>query len=171
MSTSPCRPSHSPTWQECCPGALLFAQTFYCELCCCLATWECFTSWFTASTTPSQWCCVWASLQRSASWWRSSASKQRFEKRMNCWMKFTRFATAQQALLARRAVTNIWPTSCLHPDGCDILPRRALRLLHGHVPLWTCVGNCSPLPICKYRRRNEPRTSEGVSLDVGKIRG
>ena len=48
----------------------------------------------------------------------------------------------------------------LHAVRCDIIPRRALCLLHGHVRLWTGAGTRPPLPICKYDYPNQAVTSD-----------
>lgn len=137
---SPCRPCRSPTWQECCPGTLAFAATF--QRSCVAFQPDSALLLILASTTPSPWCCVWASQQPSASWWRSSASKQRFARHNSFYRSYSSHKHLNLNL------TN-------HSDGCDVLPRCALHLLLGDVPLWSRAGHHPPISICKYRSTDE----------------
>lgn len=89
MSTfvSHSRPCHSPTWQECCPGTPIFSHVvilydFVLHLLVALhLSFIRDIFFFTVSTTPSRWCCVWASQQQFVSLSPSSAFKQRSEKK------------------------------------------------------------------------------------------
>lgn len=66
---------------------------------------------------------------------------------------FFLFLTESSELIC--ALHNYLKPFGLHLDGCDILPRGALHLLYGHVPLWSRAGHHPPISICKYPSINE----------------
>lgn len=121
-----------------------------------------------ASITPSQSWFVWASQQQSVSWSQSSASKLRWE--FFSFLPFIFYLMFCKINSFSCCWINIFwfDLICLlQPVWRDIIPRRALCLLHGHVHLWTGAGLHPSLSICKYDNVNKALTPVVCHVRLG----